>query len=131
MGKVIAALVAVLMVGAGVAGGLVWRAGPEADSVGRRAGGVLASDAPATERFEAGELLVVDPPAGFEAAVAELGFTVDQRIRLEALGFDVLRLRLSGDLGAAAAGRLLAARFPGLVFDTNYHYQTLRSGAAE
>ena len=67
----------------------------------------------------------------FEAAVAELGFTVDQRIRLEALGFDVLRLRLSGDLGAAAAGRLLAARFPGLVFDTNYHYQTLRSGAAE
>ena len=45
-------------------------------------------------RYEAGELVVVDPPDDFDGIARKLGFSVTERVRLGSLAIELYRIRI-------------------------------------
>ena len=78
-----------------------------------------------------GELLVLDPPRGFAGAVRGLGFAVLDSATLANLDMSVARLRVPARLGLDAAGRRLAARYPGLTVDANPVFETAERSVSD
>jgi hypothetical protein len=76
---------------------------------------------------EPGEIIVIDPPAGFERAVRADGYSVLERTVLGTLGFTVLRLRTPAGTDAATATRTIGAAYPGLTIGVNQRF-TLNVG---
>lgn len=72
---------------------------------------------------EPGELLVLDPPSGFEQAMRADGYTVLERISLQSLGLTVLRLRTPPGIGTDAALQAVQARYPSLVIALNERFE--------
>lgn len=70
--------------------------------------------------FEAGEVVVVDPPTGFADAARRIGYLVSERIDLDELGMTMFRVNIPSGVSVPEAGRRLAAQFPGLVIDANH-----------
>ncbi len=81
--------------------------------------------APAPEEAlaEPGEVIVIDPPTGFERAIRADGYTVIERTRLETLGFSILRIRTPPGVDAGAAVRALNATYPSLVVGVNQRFK--------
>ncbi len=74
-------------------------------------------------RYEDGELLVVNPPPRFQGPARRLGFTVIETVQLPQLSLEVFRLRTPEGLSVPQAITLLRRRFPGSVIDANHIYQ--------
>lgn len=73
--------------------------------------------------FIPNELIVLEPSAGFEAAIVKLGYTVIERSELDALGVIFFRIRIPGGISAPDARDDLERRFPALSIDVNHNYQ--------
>lgn len=83
--------------------------------------------------FEPNELLVLDPPAGFEDGARSLGFTIVEITNLATLRMNVYRVRIPSRSTVPEAKMLLGGRFPGAVIDVHHHFQAQGSpaGAAD
>ncbi len=77
-------------------------------------------------RYEDGELLVVNPPPRFERPARRLGFAVIETVQLPQLSLEVFRLRTPPGLGVPEAITLLRRRFPGSIIDANHLYEPQR-----
>ncbi len=74
-------------------------------------------------RYEDGELLVVNPPPRFEGPARRLGFAVIETVQLPQLSLEVFRLRTPPGLSVPEAITLLRRRFPGSIIDANHLYE--------
>ncbi len=74
-------------------------------------------------RYEAGELIVVDPPDDFDDVARTLGFSVTERVRLGSLAIELYRIRIPPGASEPEARQTLAARFPGLTIDFNHQFE--------
>jgi hypothetical protein len=83
---------------------------------------------PDADAFEPGEVLIVDPPSGFLRAMARDGYTLIERIRLDALGMSVVRLRTPADVTVEQALATIRAKYPSVVSGANQH---LNPGAGQ
>jgi subtilisin family serine protease len=75
------------------------------------------------ESFEAGELLVADPPLPFWAEAEHLGLRPAETMALRHLGLAVHRLRTADGSDAGVALARLRQRFADLPIDYNHHYR--------
>ncbi len=82
------------------------------------------SERPPEDRYEKGEVLVVDPPKNFINGAKRFGFKVIETVRLSGLDMDVYRMKVPTGTSVAEAQRVLAAEFPGLTVDANHHFET-------
>jgi len=72
--------------------------------------------------FEAGEVLVANPPRNFDKRVGELGFSVIERVHMKDVGLDVWRLKTPDGMSVKDAIRTLGQKFPGLTIDANHRF---------
>ncbi len=84
---------------------------------------------PPADSYEKGEVMVIDPPAGFFDEVRRLGFAVIEKTYLGELDMTVYVLRVPPGSSVPEAHDLLAGRFPGVEIDANHLYRT--KGLAE
>lgn len=84
---------------------------------GRFPGGVVPED-----DFEAGQLVVLDPPEGFADAVRGMGFTVLEVVDLSDLSTRLYRLRVPPGRSVGEGRIALAGAFPGLIVDANHNF---------
>ena len=106
-------------------GGSAGSAGTGSGSgAGQNVASVPWSKRPPEDRFEQGEVLVVDPPKDFINGAKRLGFKVIETARLSGLDIDVYRMKVPGGTSVVEARRMLAAEFPGLTVDANHHFET-------
>ncbi len=126
MGKIIALLSAVLVIALAGAGYVFWYH-PERPAkeytAGKRAHAGYPADVPFEDRYEEGELLVINPPEGFESTAMGLGFSVIERVQLRELSLSLYRLRIPEESNVPKARQLLARRFPGLNVDASHHFE--------
>ena len=73
--------------------------------------------------YEEGEVVVANPPEGFENSVGSLGFRITERTHLRELDLKIYRLELSGGTTVEQARRMLAAKYPGISVDANHYFQ--------
>lgn len=78
--------------------------------------------------YEDGELLVLDPPDGFNDAVRSLGFTVLEAVELTSLSTSVYRLQIPSGSTVAEARQQLSAQYPGLAIDANHQFELQAEG---
>ena len=106
--------------------------GFDADSNGQTSGqvrlGRSTANVPQDLRFEPGEILVSDPPVGFEVRARQLGFAVLDKVTLRVLSVDVFRLRVPVGTSVPAAVTRLRRQFPGLTVDANHLFDPSRGG---
>jgi minor extracellular protease Epr len=81
-------------------------------------------------RLAEGEVVVTNAPAGFEAAAAQMGFRVLERVRLANLGLEILRLSIPARTTVEEARSSLRTRFPGIVADANHLYEPSQGAAS-
>ena len=75
------------------------------------------------DQFEEGEILVSNPPARFETAAAQLGFSVAEKVDLPELSMSLYRLNTPSGMGVKEARTLLRGKFPGLTIDANHQFE--------
>jgi len=80
------------------------------------------SQLPPGQRFEPGEIIISDPPEGFERRARQLGFTVIEKVSLRTLSVSVYRLRVPGSMRVPVAVNRLRRQFPGLTVDANHRF---------
>jgi len=80
--------------------------------------------------FEAGEVLVANPPRNFDRRVQELGFGVIERVRMPDIGFEFWRLETPEGMSVRDAIKRLGQKFPGLTIDANHRFD-LSAGAGQ
>jgi hypothetical protein len=85
-------------------------------------GGPVKNSAPETW-FEPGEVIVANPPAGFESAVIARGFRVIEKARLEALSFELWRLATPAGVAVPEAVAQLRDLYPRVLLDANHRYK--------
>jgi len=90
-------------------------------SVGRS--GAAPSGADPDDRFEPGEVLIANPPEGFEGVSATLGFRVLETIILGELDLRILRMQIPAGTAVPDAVQLLRQRFPRVTIDANHVYE--------
>lgn len=76
---------------------------------------------PATE-YEPGEVVLADPPNGFEDKIRPQGFRVTEHIRLSKLGISLVRVATPPGMSVPDAIRLLARELPGVTIDANSRF---------
>jgi len=72
--------------------------------------------------FEAGEILIANPPRNFDKRISEMGFSVLERVQMEDIGFDVWRLKTPAGMSVKDAIKVLGRKFPGLTIDANHRF---------
>ena len=72
------------------------------------------------DRFEPGELVVLNPPKGFESFARQIGVVVIEDVPLDSLALNVKRLHVPARLTERRAIQLLSQQFPGLEIDVNH-----------
>jgi len=99
-------------------------------STGR--GGAAPSGVDPDDRFEPGEVLVANPPDGFEGTSATLGFRVLETIILGELDLRILRMQVPAGMAVPDAVQLLRQRFPRVTIDANHVYEpSQRAGSSD
>ncbi len=86
---------------------------------GDRTGAERGAKGSAPARYVGAELLVANPPAGFERRLPGMGFRVIERTLLAEFDVRLYRLAVPPNVAPPAAKRRLESRFPGLVVDVN------------
>ena len=114
--------------GNGAGGSSGGSAGNPPAAVGGQAVPASPSAWPPEDRFEKGEVLVIDPPTGFFDHVRPLGFAVIEKTQLGELDMTVYVLRIPPGTSVPEARDLLTGKFPGIEIDANHYYET--KGAA-
>jgi len=74
-------------------------------------------------KFEPGEVLVLNPPKDFPEVVGGLGYRITESVNLDGLGLAVYRLRVPSGVTVPEAVRQLAGRFPGATIDANHAFE--------
>ena len=72
--------------------------------------------------FEPGEVVLVDPPKGFEDKIHPLGFQVAEHIRLATIGLSLVRVATPPNISVPDAIRTLARELPGVTIDANARF---------
>lgn len=75
------------------------------------------------DRYQSGEVLAANPPAGFEDAVSALGFQVREIADLRQLDLRLYRMRTPPRTTVPAAVKALRTRFPEMITDANHRYE--------
>ena len=75
-----------------------------------------------TTAFEPGEVVLADPPQGFEDKIRPLGFRVTEHVRLAKLGLSLVRVATPAKMSVKDAIRVLARELPGITIDANSHF---------
>ena len=73
--------------------------------------------------YEGGEIIVANPPKNFSASVGALGFSILESVRLEALEFDIYRLRVPRTMSVPEARKVLRTKYPGVSIDANHLFE--------
>lgn len=81
--------------------------------------------------FESSEVLVANPPKGFENAVKAMGFGIIEKMTLDGLGMEVLRLRVPQGLTVRTAVKTLREKFPGVNIDANHQFDPSQAADKE
>lgn len=76
---------------------------------------------PATA-YEPGEVILVDPPKGFEDKIRAQGFHVTEHIRLTSMNLGLVRVATPAGMNVPDAIRLLSRELPGVTIDANTHF---------
>lgn len=84
---------------------------------------VHADDAPTTPETSRTDgkrvqIVVVDPPAKFDAGAEMMGFVIMERVELTELGMKIIRLRVPSGTTINTARERLVEKFPKLEVDT-------------
>jgi hypothetical protein len=74
------------------------------------------------EEMEPGELMVVDPPRGFEEAARRLGFSILEQVSLSRLSMSAYRVGTPKGMSLDKARSMLQSRFPRLSMDANHRF---------
>lgn len=73
--------------------------------------------------YESGEVILADPPQGFEDKIRPLGFRVTEHIRLSRLGLSIVRVATPSGMSVKDAIRTLSIELPGVTIDANNHFE--------
>ena len=87
------------------------------------------SNIPPEALVEPGEVIIVDPPAGFVRAMREDGYSLIERLTLEQIGITLVRLRTPSNINAIEGVRAINKRYPSLIADVNQRFNA-NSGPA-
>ena len=71
---------------------------------------------------EPGEVVLADPPRGFEDKIRPLGFRVTEHVRLAKLGLSLVRVATPANMSVKDAILLLSRELPGVTIDANTHF---------
>ena len=113
--------------GAGIAAGTsAGQPGARPPAASRGAGAPIPAAFPRgvepKDDYEPGELVVLDPPQNFPAAIRALGYNVIEVAALNGLTSALYRVKIPPGGSVEAARRDLGAAFPGLTVDANHRY---------
>lgn len=75
-----------------------------------------------TTAFEPGEVVLADPPRGFEDKIRAKGFRVTEHVRLARLGLSMVRVATPAGMSVPDAIRVLARVLPGVTIDANTQF---------
>lgn len=75
-----------------------------------------------TTSFEPGEVVMADPPRGFEDKIRARGFRITGQVRLTNIGVNIVRVGLPLDMSVQNAIRVLSGEFPGTTIDANTQF---------
>jgi hypothetical protein len=126
MGKIIAIVCGVLIILVGGIGAyflLQPKSSTITDTRGSRAIATYPKNTPYEDRYEEGEILVTNPPEGFELGALELGFKVIERIQLRELSLSILRLSIPAKSNVKKARKVLTTKYPGINLDASHHFE--------
>ncbi|MBL4747961.1 MAG: S8 family serine peptidase [Magnetovibrio sp.] len=73
-------------------------------------------------QFEPGELIISNPPEGFQDKIGAGGFSVVEYIGLGNLGMSIARIKIPSGMTIKDAKRTLARILPGVTIDANTYY---------
>lgn len=73
--------------------------------------------------FEPGEVVIAEPPRGFEDRIRPSGYRVMEHVNLGNLGISVVRVSTPPGMSVPDAIRQLATLLPGVSVDANHHYE--------
>jgi len=74
-------------------------------------------------KFEPGELVIIDPPRDFASIAGGMGYRAVETVALDGLNMLALRMRIPRGKTVPEARRELAARFPGATIDANHRFE--------
>lgn len=74
------------------------------------------------QEYEEGEVVVANPPKGFDERVVSLGFFIIEETQLQKLNIRSVRLSIPRGMTPPEATQLLLREFPGLITDVNTVY---------
>jgi len=80
--------------------------------------------------FEPGEILIAEPPSGFEDKIRQAGFGVLEHIRLGRLNMSLVRVSTPSGMSVADAIKELSILLPGVTIDANQQYEASAGGSA-
>lgn len=76
---------------------------------------------PATA-YEPGEVVLADPPRGFEDKIRAKGFRVTEHVRLAKLGISLVRVATPAGMSVPDAIQMLSRELPGVTIDANSRF---------
>lgn len=74
------------------------------------------------QAYEPGEVVIADPPHGFEDKIRAKGFHVTEHIRLSSLGLNLARVATPSGMSVEDAVKVLARELPGATIDVNNQF---------
>jgi len=77
---------------------------------------------PPDKDFEPGEVLISNPPGGFEDKIKKLGFSIIERVQMKEIKMDIWRLKTPKGMTVPDAIKLIGRRFPGATVDANHRF---------
>lgn len=73
--------------------------------------------------YEPGELIIAEPPAGFEDKIRPAGFRVMEHVNLGNLGLAVVRISTPSGMSVPDAIKKLSVLLPGVTIDANHQFE--------
>ena len=81
--------------------------------------------------FEPGEVVLSDPPKGFEDKIRARGFRVLEHVTLPRLGMSLVRVKTPAGVSVAEAIKMLARELPGVTIDANTQFDPSALGSLD
>lgn len=80
--------------------------------------------------YEPGEILIAEPPTGFEDKIRSAGFGVLEHIRLNRLNMSFVRISTPSGMSVQDAIKQLGILLPGAIIDANHQFEASAGGGA-
>lgn len=81
--------------------------------------------------FEPGEVILSDPPKGFEDKIRPRGFRVLEHVTLPRIGMSLVRVKTPVGVSVADAIKMLARELPGVTIDANTQFDASALGSLD